>query len=373
MVSVVFYTVVLSYVYFASCEQVVVRGPLHDALVETLQSHPSIRKVTVDTPELRKGIFYLPKRLPGQKKPPRRKTCRWTMTAKAVGDYAVDNSFVHMRTDDCAKYREADWLGVFPCVFDKDTLTTTCNGELPQAANQEQWQVGSLMLEPKNDIVPLKPAPLPRPVAVTPFKAEPTLISLGGLGLAKTIQYTGVYSGYILLQSEWQYGNFHIGGECPEFYFDMDFAFNNKFPSTEPHSSNIQVSWYAWAEGGKLVVDMLYGDATPSPQVASQGPTPTPSGKRATVSYSAQDLAGSEVSIGGTTYTYRSNEHGRSTAMEPRLCPVLMLSAACGIMSGLTKADKQRLGNITGFFLTSAERHADRFVVGGTCWGPKDS
>lgn len=164
--------VVLGFVWFASCEQVLVQGPLHDALVETLQSHPTIRKVTVDTPELRVGRFYLPKKLPGQKRNSRRKPCRWTMDAKAVGDYDVDKGFAYMTIDDCVKYSVEDWLGVFPCVFDRQTLTTTCNGELPQGANQEQWHIGYLSLEPKNRRALLKPAPLPRPVAVTPCPSK---------------------------------------------------------------------------------------------------------------------------------------------------------------------------------------------------------
>lgn len=379
MVNFAFYAVVLSCVYFASCEQTVVRGPLHDALIETLQSHPSIRKVTIDAPRLRRGIFYVPKRLSGQKKSPRRKTCRWNMEAKAVGDYAFDNSFVYMTTEDCAKYNEADWQGVFPCVFNRDTLTTTCNGELPQGANQEQWHVVTLILEPKNMNVPLRPAPEPRAVVATPFAAEPTLISLGGLGLAKTIQYTGVYSGNILLQSDWQHGQLHVGGQSTELSFDTDFALNDKLSSNQPQSSSVEVSWYAWAQNGKLVVDMLYSDATPAPQVAPppqaappQGaPTTIPNGKRATVSYRAQDLSGYEVTIGGTTYTYRSNENGESTAMEPRLCPVLTLGLSCGIMRGVAEADKQLLGNITGFFLASTERYANRIAVAGNVLGTK--
>lgn len=362
---------VLGFVYYASCEQVVVRGPLHDALIETMRSHPSVRKVTIDTPELRVGRFYLPKKTAGQKKNPRRKTCRWTMAAKAVGDYDVDKGFAYMTTDDCAKYSVEDWLGVFPCVFDKQTLTTTCNGELPQGANQEHWHIRYLLLEPNNKHAPLKPAPSPRPVSATPFKAEPTLISLGGLSLAKAIQYTGVYSGSVLIQTGWQGGNVHVEGESPGLSFDADFMFNNAFPaSTDPQET--RVSWYAWAAEGNLVVDMLYGatDVTSPTQTAAQGVTSMPM-KRATVSYSAKDLAGSQVTIDGTVYTYRSNENGKTMAAEPRLCPVLTLSAACSIVRELTDTDKQRLGNITGFFLTSSGRNVDSYLIAGNVLGTK--
>lgn len=291
------------------------------------------------------------------------------MRALVVGDYAADNSFVHMTTDDCGEYNEADWAETFPCVFDRETLTTTCNGPLPQGASERQWQVGALIVEPKNIKVPRNPAPSPRPIVATPFTAEPTHDSLGGLGLAKTIQCTGVYSGSVKLESGWYGGDMNVGGECPELYFDMDFAFNNAF--TANGSQETRLSWYAWAEGDKLIVDTLYVDEVAAPTPADAQAADAMRGTRKTVSYSANDLASSEITIDGNVYKYRSIEHGRSSTMEPRLCPVLTLAAACSIASESAETDKERLGNITGFYLTSATRDSGHFYIAGNLVGTK--
>lgn len=291
------------------------------------------------------------------------------MTAKAVGDYDVDKGFAYMTIDDCGKYSTEDWLGVFPCVFDKATLTTTCNKELPEGANQEQWHVGYLMLEPNNKRAPLKPAPLSRPVAATPFKAEPTLIALGGLGLAKAIQCTGVYSGSVTIQTGWHGGNVHVKGQSPALSFYADFNFNNAFTSTGPQETRL--SWYAWVEEGNLVVDMLYGAAS-DVTLPTQTPVTSMPMKRATVSYSAKDLAGSQVTIEGTVYTYRYNNDGNTLAAEPRLCPVLTLSTTCSILRDMPDADKLRLGNTTGFYLTSSGRNSDNYhLIAGNVLGTK--
>lgn len=357
--------VVLAFVCFASCEQVLVRGALHDAMVETLQSHPTIRKVTVADPELRASRSYLPKK-PGQKRTSRRKSCRWTMSAIAVGDYDVDKGFAYMTPDDCAKYSDEDWADVFPCVFDKRTLTTTCNGQLPEGADQERWHVGYLSLEPKNRHAPLKPAPVTRPVSATPFKAEPTLIGLGGLGLAKAAQCTGVYSGSTVIRMGWYDGNVHVKGQSPELEFDANVELDNAFPYAVNGPQEMSVAWYAWQQDGDLILDMVHEDvdavavaAAASAWGADQGAaTPTPL-KRLTVRYSTQDLAAHQVTIDGVAYSYRFTEDGKTLAAEPRMCPVLTLSATCGILRGLTAADNQRLGNITGFYLTSSTRNAD--------------
>lgn len=352
----------------AAYASVAIRGPLQDALVDTLQKHPSVRKVTIGSPELRRGVR--PKHVPGRKKPSRRRSCKWTMRALVVGDYDADNSFVHMTTDDCGRYNESDWAETFPCVFDRETLTTTCNGPLPRGTSQQQWQVGALIVEPQNIKVPRSPAPSPRPIVATPFTAEPTLDSLGGLGLAKTIQCTGVYSGSVKLESSWYGGDVHVGGECPELYFGMDFAFDNAF--TANGSQETRLSWYAWVQGDKLIVDMLYVDevaVVPTPPDTQAAVAMR--GTRKSVSYSANDLTSSDITIDGNVYKYRSNEHGRSSAMEPRLCPVLTLATACSIASNLAETDKERLGNITGFYLTSANRDSDHFYIAGNVLGTK--
>lgn len=351
----------------AAYASVAIRGPLQDALVDTLQKHPSVRKVTIGSPELRRGVR--PKHVPGRKKPSRRRSCRWTMRALVVGDYDADNSFVHMTTDDCGRYNESDWAETFPCVFDRETLTTTCNGPLPRGTSQQQWQVGALIIEPQNIKVPRSPAPSPRPIVATPFTAEPTLDSLGGLGLAKTIQCTGVYSGSVKLESSWYGGDVHVGGECPELYFGMDFAFDNAF--TANGSQETRLSWYAWVQGDKLIVDMLYVDEVAVPTPPDTQAADAMRGTRKSVSYSANDLTSSDITIDGNVYKYRSNEHGRSSAMEPRLCPVLTLATACSIASNLAETDKEQLGNITGFYLTSANRDSDHFYIAGNVLGTK--
>lgn len=136
MVHAGFAVAVLSIALSAAYASVAIQGPLQDALVKTLQKHPSVRKVTIGSPELCRGGRL--KHVPGRKKPSHRRSCRWTMRALVVGNYAADNSFVHMTTDECGEYNESDWAETFPCVFDRETLTTTCNGPLPQGTSQQQ-------------------------------------------------------------------------------------------------------------------------------------------------------------------------------------------------------------------------------------------
>lgn len=94
-------------------------------------------------------------------------------------------------------------------------------------------------------------------------------------------------------------------------------------------------------------------------------------GTRTSVSYSANDLASSEITINGNVYKYRSNEHGRSSTMEPRRCPVLTLAMACSIASNLAEIEKEQLGNVTGFFLASSNKDSDHFYIAGNVMGTK--
>lgn len=179
-----------------------------------------------------------------------------------------------------------------------------------------------------------------------------------------------MYSGSVLIQTGWHGGNVHVKGQSPALDFDADVGFNNAFPASNGPQET-RVSWYAWVQDSDLVVDMLYeADVTSPTQAAAQGVTAMPM-KRATVSYSSKDLAGLQVTIEGTAYSYRFNEDGKTLAAEPRMCPVLTLSATCNILRGLTDTDKQRLGNITGFYLTSSGRNADNYLIAGNVLGTK--
>lgn len=57
--------------------------------------------------------------------------------------------------------------------------------------------------------------------------------------------------------------------------------------------------------------------------------------------------------------------------MEPLLCPVLTLATACSTVSNLAGIEKERLGNVTGFSLTSSDRDSDHFYIAGNVLGTK--
>lgn len=70
------------------------------------------------------------------------------------------------------------------------------------------------------------------------------------------------------------------------------------------------MSWYAWIQGDKLIVDTLYVDEVTVPTLAKTQVADAMRGTRTRVSYSANDLASSEITIDGNVYRCRSNEHG---------------------------------------------------------------
>lgn len=87
-----------------ACGGIVDRGSLHAAMLEGLNSHPTMRQVTVYDPQ--KAII----RWRLGPSPPR---CDWRMTAHIVGDYAVDETQISMKSDNCSEYTTQHWSGTF--------------------------------------------------------------------------------------------------------------------------------------------------------------------------------------------------------------------------------------------------------------------
>lgn len=239
-----FTVAVLALVIAGACGGIVDRGSLHAAMLTGLNAHPTIRQVTVYDPQ--KSII----RWRFGSSPPK---CDWRMTAYIVGDYAVDETQISMESHNCSEYTTQDWSGTFPCVFNREDLTTTCKGPLPVGAENGTWLLGYTIVDPENAMLPQKPPPLSRNVTATPFKADPTLQSLAGLGLAKAIQMSGEYSGSGVIASS-GYDNvlyFTLNSKDVMFLLDLEIDVSE----VEKHR-DVNVSWYAWTAGNRLIVDM---------------------------------------------------------------------------------------------------------------------
>lgn len=227
-----------------ACGGIVDRGSLHAAMLEGLDSHPTMRQVTVYDPH--KSIV----RWRLGPSPPR---CDWRMTAHIVGDYAVDETQISMKSDNCSEYTAQHWSGTFPCVFNRGDLTTTCKGPLPVGAENGTWLLGYTIVDPENTVLPQKPPPLSRNVTATPFAAEPTLLSLAGLGLAKTVQMSGEYSGSGVIASSWYDDVLYVTLNSKDVMFSLDSKID--VSEAEKHR-DVNVSWCAWTAGNRLIVDM---------------------------------------------------------------------------------------------------------------------
>lgn len=235
---------VLVLVIAGACGGIVDRGSLHVAMLTGLNTHPTIRQVTVYDPQ------KLITRWRFGSSPPK---CEWRMTAYIIGDYAVDKTQMSMQSDNCSEYTTQHWSGTFPCVFNREDLTTTCKGPLPVGAENGTWLLGYTIVDPENTMLPQKPPPLSRNVTATPFKAEPTLLSLAGLGLAKAIQMSAEYSGSGVITSS-GYGNtvyFILNSKDVMFWLDLEID----VPEVETYR-DVNVSWHAWPAGDRLIVDM---------------------------------------------------------------------------------------------------------------------
>lgn len=412
---------------------VIVRGPLHEAMLVGLKEHPSIRKVTVVNPYQSFSRRY--------RKPP---TCEWEMDAFIVGDYAIDKAMMHLNPNDCSQYTAAQWSNMLPCVFTREDMMTRCKGPLPDNANNTKWTIGYAVVHPFNMKLPRKPAAVSKNLTAVSFVAEPNLLSMVGLGLAKTIQISAQYSGSGVVTSS-GYGDtiiFLFSSKTIQFWLEL------KLPMyTEEKYKEVNISWTAWPESDRLVIDMhaswlsesldylsvddddllknrrkrslsspvltaassistlvlntalrnlrsmaplkarlaalgaliqqqidlISGNntATEAPESTSLPPTPNASTDEPTaetptiitantvVSYSKNDLGASSISVDGKIYSLTYVPPLRIIELEPRLCPDLSLSVACGIMYDIDSDEAQRLrigGNVTSFYLRDLTR-----------------
>lgn len=415
---------------------VIVRGSLHDAMLVGLKTHPSMRKVTVDNPY--HSISS------GRRKP---SVCTWEMRAFIVGAYAVDKTMMIMDQAECSQYTAAQWSDVLPCVFTRDDMTTRCKGPLPETANNIKWTIGYAVVHPYNMKLPRKPAAVPRNLTSVPFVAEPNLVSMIGLGVAKTIHVYGQYSGSgVITMYGYRRPTFIFTSKKVNFWLETTLS----MPTTY---NNVNVSWTAWLEGNNLVVDMhaswlnetrkfpviddpLLRDRrkrslsspvsavassasalalnaalrtvaslrtrlsaaigtltrhgtdpfvekdtiTETPQSTSVAPTQTTGTaepvahtpaiitSNTVVSYTRNDLQSSRITVNGKSYRLIYNPSFRIISVEPRLCPDLSLSTACGIMRDIDSDEAERLrigGNVTSFYLrdlTRCRRGGENYV-----------
>lgn len=100
-----------------ACGGIVERGSMNDAILVGLKTYRTMRQVTIYQPQKVITTCHLWSN---------RTTCEWHMTADIVGDYAVDKTLMYMRSANCSEYTTQDWSGTFPCVFNREVLTTTC-------------------------------------------------------------------------------------------------------------------------------------------------------------------------------------------------------------------------------------------------------
>lgn len=411
---------------------VTVRGSLHEAMLAGLKEYPSMRKVTVDKAYQSITRMY--------RKP---SLCTWEMHAHVIGDYAVDKTMMLLDPANCSQYTAAQWSDMLPCVFTRDNMTTRCRGPLPDNAEAIKWTVGYIVIDPFNMKLTRKPAAVSKNVTGVPFVAKPTLLSLVGLGLAKTIQSSAQYSGSGVVSSFVYRDNvrFLFSSKTIQFWLKL------KMPiSTEETDKEVTISWTAWPESDRLVIDMraswldtsfaypslddhagskdrqkrslsssvltaIYSGSslvlntalstlqtiasqkirlvelkaltqqqidlisnndtdTEAPGKTTLPPTPTASIKPAAetpgiittntvVSYSKNNLGASSVSMGGKLYSLTYTPAFTIIELEPRLCPDLSLSVACGIMRDIHSDEVQRLrigGNVTSFYLRDLTR-----------------
>lgn len=370
-------TIVTVAILVTSCGGIVERGPMNNAMLLALKTYPTVRQVTVSQPQ--KVNTTCQSRY-------NRVECKWQMTAEVLGDYDVDKTIMYMSSDKCLDYTEHDWFGAFPCVFNRDDLSTTCNGPLPLGTENTTWSLGYTLVDPINSALPQKNSPSPRNVTATPFKAERTLLSLASLGLAKCIQMSGVYSGSGVITTS-VYGNqWDIEFDSEDAQFELDTRL--VLPDTEPRRLN--VSWTAWLEGDRMILDVLaswHADqsddhydyayyesnghidrpkrslSTLNPNVAESEEVLAPGNPpsiltRTVVSYSRNDIKSSRITIDDRAHAIKYTGALKALSLEPRLCPAITAVSACNIMSAiaLDPGQLRNIGNVTAFYLRDMSR-----------------
>lgn len=259
------------------------------------------------------------------------------------------------------------------------------------------WRLGYTIVDPVNTVLPQKSSPLSRNVTATPFKAEPTLLSLVSLGLAKTIQMSAAYSGSGVITTS-VYGN-----QCDLSFDSKDamFELDTKLVLPENEHRSLNVSWTAWLEDDRLIVDLLaswdkdqsnddyyeYYYYSPQPDdrthrqkrslsMVKQNSTEV-SGEirtrvtdnsppdnqpiltaRTIVSYSRNDIESSRITVGGKVCAIKYVGALKTLSLEPRLCPAITAASACDIMSTIALDERQlrNIGNITAFYLRDLSR-----------------
>lgn len=393
-----------------SCGGIVDQGSLNNAMLAGLKTYHTIRQVTVHHPQKVITTWHI------GSDPTR---CEWHMTADVVGDYAVDETSMFLQLPNCSEYTAQHWSGTFPCVFNRETLTTTCKGPLPAGAENGTWRLGYTTVDPVNRALPQKPSPSSKNVTSTPFKAKATLLSLASLGLARNIQRSAAYSGSGVITTSGYDKQWYLRFNSENALFELDT--NLEVPEEEHRSLN--VSWNAWLEGDRLIVDLFaswdkyqsnddydYADYIPEPDehtdrqkrslvlvtlkqisalvkrndvtskessASTASYTTEVSGgvaihvtdnppfdnqtiltTRTIVSYSRNDIESSRITVDGKAYKINYVGILRTLALEPRLCPSITLASACDIMTTIASDERQqrKIGNVTAFYLRDLSR-----------------
>lgn len=373
-----------------TCGGIVERGSMHDAMLVGLKTYRTVRRVTVDQPQKVTITCHLGSNCP---------KCEWHMTADIIGDYAVDKTLIYMRSVNCSQYTARDWSGTFPCVFNRDGLTTTCNGPLPLGTENATWRFGYTHVNPINTILPQRPVPSRGNVTATPFKAEPTLLSLAGLGLAKLIQMSAAYSGTGVITTSVYGKQWDLNFDSQDAMFELDTKL--ALPETGPRS--LEVSWTAWLEDTRLIVNLLstwnidqstngyneydyyssqpdertniserslsrvkqtttevngglYDQVPDNPPPAANWSTLT---SHTTVSYSRTDIESPRIVVGGKPSVIQYVAALKTSSLEPRLCPAITVVSACDIMRNIALDERQlrNIGNVTAFYLRDLNVH----------------
>lgn len=282
----------------------VVQGPLHEALETTMKTCPHVRKITLGSP----------------RKIMRRGTCKWVMTGETLGEYGLGFSFLTMKAKACDRYTKASWDSVFPCAITKQPLRTTCQGPLPEGAENAEWTMSSMNIDVPtlwDGVVPPAPqTPLAKPVS---FNNTLDCNGLGGLLLAKLIQQTGLYRGQGTVTCQHTKTFIYIMVQAPgvDGYLRLDSSSETLAgdpPKTKP------VSWDSGLNvANELVVITNVDD-----------------GEHMTVSYNKDDLTNNFVTVDGKVHRYQYGNMSPLDKGEPRLCPASAMSSSCAIMSGLS-------------------------------------
>lgn len=287
-------------------------GELHRTLQMLMTNNPATRKVTV-LPLVKANVT----------------ACKWYISALVLYNHGVHKEMLTFTPDNCSSLEHTREFSRqrFPCELTRGANRTVCRGPLEvngtwDCANTSAALAANPSLWPGN----FPPPPATSSVGTWPSKPYDRKLnceSLGGLAVARAVQLTGVYEGTGTLTCKVSTRGFQLRleGSGVEFLHSVYTAHKNPLHISVAANN---VSWEAGFNGRRELVVSLNDRV---------------------IRYKKRELSRKRMKLEQKMCYSVSN----SKTFEPRLCTLSSLTGACSVLQSLPHAERERLGNVTGF------------------------